>query len=77
MKYQILFSGKIKKNITNLSSAKLAQRVVKVKWAHYGKMCLKWARLVWWAIQSDLSDAVTGTESLDFAEDIDIYEKRL
>ena len=31
MKCQILFSGKNKKIITNLSSAELAQRVVKVK----------------------------------------------
>ena len=31
MKYQILFSEKNKKNIINLSSAELAQRVVKVK----------------------------------------------
>ena len=31
MKYQNLFSGKSKKNITNLSSAELAKRVVKVK----------------------------------------------
>ena len=31
MKCQILFSGKIQKNITNLLSAELAQRVVKVK----------------------------------------------
>ena len=31
MKYQILFSGKGKKNITNLLSAKLAQRLVMVK----------------------------------------------
>ena len=31
MKCQILFSGKIRKNILNLSSAELAQRVVKVK----------------------------------------------
>ena len=31
MKCQIVFSGKIRKNITNLSSAELAQRVVKVK----------------------------------------------
>ena len=30
MKCQILFSGKNQKNITNLSSAELAQRVVKV-----------------------------------------------
>ena len=30
MKYQNLFSGKNKKNITNLSSAELAKRVVKV-----------------------------------------------
>ena len=31
MKYQILFSGKNKKSITNLSSAEVAQSVVKVK----------------------------------------------
>ena len=31
MKYQTLFSGKKKKNITNLSSAELAKRVVKIK----------------------------------------------
>ena len=31
MQCQILFSGKNKKNIINLSSAELAQRVVKVK----------------------------------------------
>ena len=31
MKCQILFSGKNKKNIAKLSSAELAQRVVKVK----------------------------------------------
>ena len=31
MKYQNLFSGKNKKNITNLSSAELAKTVVKVK----------------------------------------------
>ena len=31
MKCQILFSGKIKKNIINLSSAENAQSVVKVK----------------------------------------------
>ena len=31
MTCQILFSGKNKKNITNLSSAELAKRVVKVK----------------------------------------------
>ena len=31
MKYQILFSGKIKKYIISLSSAENAQRVVKVK----------------------------------------------
>ena len=31
MKCQILFSGKNKKNIINLSSAENAQRVVKVK----------------------------------------------
>ena len=30
MKYQILFWGKNKKNITNLSSAELTQRMVKV-----------------------------------------------
>ena len=33
MKCQILlFSGKNKRNITNVSSAELAQRVVKVNW---------------------------------------------
>ena len=32
MKFQILFSGKNKKIITNLSSAELAQRVVKVNY---------------------------------------------
>ena len=32
MKCQILFSGKNKKNIINLLSAELAQRVVKVKY---------------------------------------------
>ena len=31
MKCQILFSEKNKKNITNLSSAELAKRVVKIK----------------------------------------------
>ena len=31
MKFQILFSGKNKKNIISLSSAELAHRVVKVK----------------------------------------------
>ena len=31
MKYQILFTGKNKKNVISLSSAELAQRVVKVK----------------------------------------------
>ena len=30
MKCQILFSGQNKKNITNLSSAELAQKVVKI-----------------------------------------------
>ena len=34
MKCQILFSGKNKKNIINLSSAENAQRVVKVKAPH-------------------------------------------
>ena len=32
MKCQILFSGKNKKNIVNLSSAEIAQRAVKVKY---------------------------------------------
>ena len=32
MKCQILFSGKTKKNIINLSSAEMAQRVGKVKY---------------------------------------------
>ena len=31
MKFQILFPGKNKKNITNLSSAEIAQRVEKIK----------------------------------------------
>ena len=31
MKCQILFKGKNKTNVTNLSSAELAERVVKVK----------------------------------------------
>ena len=31
MKYQTLFSGKNKKNITNLSSAEFARRVIMVK----------------------------------------------
>ena len=35
MKCQILFSGKNKKNITNLLSAELVQRVVTVKQAVY------------------------------------------
>ena len=35
MKCQILFSGKNKKNIINLSSAENAQRVVKVKQHKY------------------------------------------
>ena len=35
MKYQILFSGKNKENITNLSTTELAQRVVKVTIENY------------------------------------------
>ena len=35
MKCLILFSGKNKKNITNLSSIELTQRVVKIKWKYY------------------------------------------
>ena len=35
MKCQILFSGKNKKNIINMSSAENAQRVVKVKKRKY------------------------------------------
>ena len=31
MKYQNLFSGKSKKNITSLSPAELAQRLIKVR----------------------------------------------
>ena len=34
MKCQILFSGENKKNITNLPTAELAQRVIKVKEIH-------------------------------------------
>ena len=44
MKCQILFSGKNKKNIINLSSAENAQRVVKVKYQlcnHFNKPFLK------------------------------------
>ena len=36
MKCQILFSGKNKSNIMNLSSAEFAQTVVKVKQLNYG-----------------------------------------
>ena len=39
MKSQILFSGKNKKNITNLLSAELAQRVVKVKSHPWDQIC--------------------------------------
>ena len=39
MKYHILFSGKNKKNVTNLSSAELTQRVVKVKHHHMTQDC--------------------------------------
>ena len=39
MKYHILFSGKNKKNVTNLSTAELAQRVVKVKHHHMTQDC--------------------------------------
>ena len=35
MKYQNKFSGKNKKNITNLSSVELAKNVVKVKVSKY------------------------------------------
>ena len=40
MKCQILFSGKSKKNIINLSSAELAQRVVLVKTYCPFELCL-------------------------------------
>ena len=44
MKCQILLSGKNKKNSINLSSAELAQRVVKVRtdiqYKHCGQICL-------------------------------------
>ena len=40
MKCQILFSGKNKKNIINLSSAENAQRVVKVNLDHMKKKVL-------------------------------------
>ena len=43
MKCQILFSGKNKKNIINLSSAENAQRVVKVK--DIGVLFNNWK---WW-----------------------------
>ena len=42
MKCQILFSGKNKKNITNLSSTELAQRVVKVNFASRNLMGQSW-----------------------------------
>ena len=35
MKCQILFSGKNKKTITNLSSAEIAQSVVMLEWIHF------------------------------------------
>ena len=38
MQYQNLFSGKSKKNITNLSSAESAKRVVKVKLLPFAKL---------------------------------------
>ena len=41
MKCQNLFSGKSKKNITNLSSAELAKRVVKVKRLMNGSLKIK------------------------------------
>ena len=40
MKYQILFSGKDKKNIVSLSSAELAQRVVMVKFFFFFFSCI-------------------------------------
>ena len=40
MKCQKLFSGKNMKNITNMTSAKLAQRVVKVKQFQSFKICM-------------------------------------
>ena len=39
MKCQIMFSGKNKKNIVNLSSAENAQKVVKVKSMHHIIFC--------------------------------------
>ena len=44
MKCQILFSGKNKKNIINLSSAENAQRVVKVKVVHADCICCQFKR---------------------------------
>ena len=53
MKCQILFSGKNKKNIINLSSAENAQRVVKVKEVYFLNTCID---LVYtWAIDRYLS----------------------
>ena len=40
MECQILFTGKNKKNIINLSSAENALRVVKVKQKYYGSLRL-------------------------------------
>ena len=51
MKYQILFSGKSKKTITNLSSAELAKRVV-TQWATIAH--LSHGRLIWLAVSLDL-----------------------
>ena len=47
MKYQILFSGKDKKNIINSSSAALAKRVVKVNSQGY-KFGFIAITLGWW-----------------------------
>ena len=47
MKCQILFSGKNKKNIINLSSGENAQRVVKVKGTFF---CLKGSSLSFWKV---------------------------
>ena len=51
MKCQILFSGKNKKNIINLSSAENAQRVVKVNKAtvlavHVSKLLHEWRTVI-------------------------------
>ena len=55
MKCQNLFSGKSKKNITNLSSAELAKRVVKV---NYLLICLRTAGCLAISVEPDISNTI-------------------